>query len=131
MRREERRTVLYDAGCGLCEAAVAFVSRKARPGRFAFAPLDSSEGRRLIADGPPPGETMILFDADGRHERSTAALRIAAHLRRPWSWLRWLRLVPRPLRDAAYDFVARRRINWFGPAPACRPGSRCPHPDRR
>ena len=27
-----------------------------------------------------------------------------------------LRLVPRALRDAAYDFVARRRLRWFGRA---------------
>jgi predicted DCC family thiol-disulfide oxidoreductase YuxK len=29
--------------------------------------------------------------------------------------------VPRPLRDAAYDFVARRRLRWFDP-----PEDACP-----
>jgi predicted DCC family thiol-disulfide oxidoreductase YuxK len=38
-----------------------------------------------------------------------------------------LRAVPRPLRDAVYDWVARRRYGWFGKLDACRvpgPGMR-------
>jgi hypothetical protein len=37
----------------------------------------------------------------------------------PWSWLRVLAALPRPLRDAGYDFVARNRYRWFGKKDAC------------
>jgi predicted DCC family thiol-disulfide oxidoreductase YuxK len=30
-----------------------------------------------------------------------------------------LAALPRPLRDAAYDFVARNRYRWFGKKDAC------------
>lgn len=30
-----------------------------------------------------------------------------------------LRLIPRPLRDAAYRLIARNRYRWFGKAEAC------------
>jgi predicted DCC family thiol-disulfide oxidoreductase YuxK len=29
------------------------------------------------------------------------------------------RLVPRPLRDGLYDFVARHRLQWFGSRASC------------
>ena len=131
MRELRQSTVLYDADCGLCSSAVAFVRGHARADSFRFVPLAAPEAAGRLADGPPPGNTLILFEPDGRHDRSNAALRIAAQLRRPWSWLSALRVVPRALRDRIYDFIAKRRFNGFGPAPACRPGSRCPHPGRR
>ena len=37
----------------------------------------------------------------------------------PWRWLRWLRLLPRGLRDAVYDLIAGRRHRWFGRHEAC------------
>lgn len=124
-------TVLYDADCGLCTRAADFVRERSAIGTFRFVPLASPAADRLLAGGPPPADTLILFDDEGRHDRSGAALRIAAGLRRPWSWLRALRIVPRPLRNRFYDLVARRRLSWFGPAPGCRPDSHCPDPGRR
>jgi len=53
------------------------------------------------------------------HVRSEAALRIAARLGAPWSWLVMLRVLPRAWRDAVYDFVAARRYRWFGTVEAC------------
>ena len=47
-----------------------------------------------------------VLDEAGHHDRSTAILRIAADLSLPWSLLRFLRFVPRSLRDAGYDFLA-------------------------
>ena len=51
--------------------------------------------------------------------RSEAALRIARQLRFPWPILFWLVIVPRPLRDWAYDVVARNRFRWFGRRDVC------------
>ena len=36
-----------------------------------------------------------------------------------WSWVRVLRFVPRRLRHAAYDFIARNRYHWFGRTDHC------------
>jgi predicted DCC family thiol-disulfide oxidoreductase YuxK len=38
----------------------------------------------------------------------------------PWRALGVLLVLPRPLRDAAYDFVARRRYRWYGRRESCR-----------
>jgi predicted DCC family thiol-disulfide oxidoreductase YuxK len=70
-----------------------------------------------IAEGDP---SSIVLIEDGRAlERSTAALHIARHLSGIWK-LGWVLLVvPRFLRDAAYDFIAKRRYRWFGKKDVC------------
>jgi hypothetical protein len=51
--------------------------------------------------------------------RSDAALLLARRL--PWPWPLWSIgwLLPRPLRDALYRFVARHRYRWFGRRESC------------
>jgi predicted DCC family thiol-disulfide oxidoreductase YuxK len=106
--------ILYDADCNLCTGSVRFIQRHTASETFTCFPLNSLEALSLLTEGPPPGDTIILLDASGRHERSTAALRIAARMKRPWAWLRFLRIVPEPWRDRLYDWVARNRIRFFG-----------------
>src|SRR5690606_39250581 len=84
----------------------------------------SKAGRQILAEHGVEGECAdgrsVVLVSDGRvYTRSTAALQIAACLRGPWRLLRLLRIVPRPLRDLVYDWIARRRHAWFGPADAC------------
>lgn len=114
--------VLFDGVCNLCEGVVRFVIERDRAAVFRFAPLQSSEGQRLLAEHGLSSlelSTFVLIEG-GRHwTRSDAGLHLVRHLRAPWSWLALLRWVPRPLRDAVYGFVARNRYRWFGRKEAC------------
>ncbi len=123
MRPEQdrlRRVVLFDGTCPLCHAVVRFLIRRDAEGRFQFAALDSEAGRRILG-AAPRGEvdSVVLLEGNRTYRRSEAALRIVSSLRGPWSALRVLRLVPRPIRDAVYDGVAARRSRWFGTLPTC------------
>jgi len=114
--------VLFDGGCGLCSRTVGFVMARDPGERFRFVPLQSPEGQDLLARHGVPADlgTVVLLEEGRALTRSTAALGIARRLRAPWPLLGLLLLVPRPLRDAMYDVVARRRYRWFGAADACR-----------
>ena len=114
MVTEKPPTVLYDGECNLCNGAVDFIRRRDREGRYRFVPLAAAEAQDLLAGQGTGCDTLHLLDAAGHHDRSSAVLRIAADLRFPWSLLRFLKLVPRSLRDACYNFVARHRRRWFG-----------------
>jgi predicted DCC family thiol-disulfide oxidoreductase YuxK len=119
---DARPVILFDGLCNLCTGAVRFVIERDGKGVFDFASLQSDAARRLLAGagaaaGPP--ESIVLIDDQGVHLRSDAALRIAPRLRAPWPLLAALRVVPRALRDAVYDFVAGRRYGWFGRREAC------------
>lgn len=122
MRSPEPPVILFDSSCVLCDRAVRFVARR-DGGVHRFAALESPAGRRRLADagGGPMPDSMVLLDEQGIWVRSDAVLRVAGRMRRPWSWLVWLRWVPRPLRDVAYRVVAAVRARAFGrrPAAAC------------
>jgi predicted DCC family thiol-disulfide oxidoreductase YuxK len=114
--------LLFDGVCNLCHGAVRFVLDRDRAARFRFAPLQSEAGRALLthfALDPNAIDAVVLIDAAGAHTRSDAALRVARILGAPWSWLGPLAAIPRPLRDAVYDFIARHRYRWFGRKDAC------------
>lgn len=119
----EPTLILFDGVCNLCDATVRFIAANDPRGRFRFAPLQSAAAVRLLArHGRSPGlpGSIITIDADGVHERSTAALRIASGLRAPWCWLGALTAIPARLRDPVYDLVARNRYRWFGRREVCR-----------
>lgn len=120
--------LLHDGDCGFCQRGVRFAYRRDPRGRIAFAPLQSATGRRLLREhGLPESklDSLVLIHAGRAHERSTGALRAARLLRWPWSWLGGVGLlVPRVVRDAVYDAVARRRHRlWHASA--------CPIPPAR
>lgn len=115
--------ILFDGVCGFCTRGVQTLFRLDRRGLLHFAPLQSDLGRHIcLANGldPEQFDTFIYARPDQPIlVRSDAALAIAAMLSFPWSLLRVFRLVPRPLRDAAYDLVARNRFRFFGRRETC------------
>lgn len=114
--------VLYDGTCGLCDGFVQWLLRRDRAGVLRFAPLDGPTAAVVRARHPEIAgvDSVVLVDAAGTHVRSEAALRTVAALGGGWRLVALARVVPRGLRDAAYDVVARTRHRWFGRRVACR-----------
>jgi predicted DCC family thiol-disulfide oxidoreductase YuxK len=84
-----------DASCRFCQRSAAFADRHGAGAR--------------VEDGAP-ADTVVLEEGGRVFTRSDAALRILRRMRWPWSWIGAAGLaVPRPLRDAAYRWVARHR----------------------
>jgi predicted DCC family thiol-disulfide oxidoreductase YuxK len=127
----EPPVVLFDGVCNLCDGFARFLIRHdPPPGRFRLAALQSDAGRGLLrAHGVPADslDTLVLVEGDRVFVRSTAMLRILRRLGPPWSVLGVLLVVPRAIRDPAYDWIARRRYRWFGRRDACA----VPGPDAR
>jgi predicted DCC family thiol-disulfide oxidoreductase YuxK len=114
--------IFFDGVCNLCQGAVRFVILRDRAARFRFAPLQSDGHRAQFAVTGRVGEpmdTVILVEDGRRYERSTAALRIARHLDGVWPLLYVFIVIPRPIRDAIYRWIARHRYRWFGRQDQC------------
>ena len=113
---------LFDGVCNLCTGAVRFILKRDLRGRFTFGSLQSDAGKRLLeAHGLPRDamQTIVLIEAGRCFTKSDAVLRIARSLKGLWPVLAVLRIIPRCLRDAVYDFIARHRYRWFGKQSAC------------
>jgi predicted DCC family thiol-disulfide oxidoreductase YuxK len=122
--------VLFDGVCSLCNGFVDFAIARDPRGRLRFGALQSEAGQRALREAgvdAPPLSTLVVLEGGKAHVRSDAALRALSHLRFPWPLLFAAVVVPRPLRDALYDFVAARRYRWFGRSEACR----LPSPEER
>lgn len=114
--------ILFDGECNLCNGFVQFVIRRDPGARFRFAALRSAAAQRALESagvrGPLPDSVVLV--AGGRvRVRSAAALAILRGLGRLWPLLSVFLVVPRPLRDAVYDGIARNRLRWFGRQESC------------
>lgn len=122
-QKEDAALVLFDGVCNLCNGTVNFIIDRDPEGIFRFAPLQSDIAQEsLDAIEGVDGEdaSIVLLEGDKAYVRSTAALRIARRLSGPWSLLYGAILLPRRLRDAVYDWIARNRYHWFGRREQCR-----------
>ena len=118
--------LLYDGECGLCDSAVQLILRHDTRGLMRFAPLQSEYGRAALARHPVLAavDSVVLLERDSvgaerAYVRSDAALRVAAYLGGLWKLLLPLRVVPKPVRDFAYDLLARNRYRFFGRHESC------------
>jgi predicted DCC family thiol-disulfide oxidoreductase YuxK len=124
--RAGRPLLFFDGQCAMCNGWVQFVAAEERSPDFSFAPLRSDAGRSVLsrhAMDPEFNDSIVLVEGSNGNERvftkSTAVLRILDALGGFWRVVSWLRIIPRPLRDGVYDFVAARRLRWFGQASSC------------
>jgi predicted DCC family thiol-disulfide oxidoreductase YuxK len=95
--------------------------KRDKPGLFRFAPLQSEVGQQLLKrlGVPEKVDSVVLVVGDRVYVRSDAALEIVRRLGFPWSLLAVFRVVPRPIRDVVYDWIARHRYQWFGRSETC------------
>ena len=109
----------YDGQCGLCHRGVKFVLKHDRSGAaFRFAPLQGVTFQsRVPADqrAALPDSMAVQTAAGSLLIRSTALVHILRRLGGGWKILgATLAIVPRPLRDLAYNLVAQTRHRLFG-----------------
>jgi predicted DCC family thiol-disulfide oxidoreductase YuxK len=117
-------TLFYDGGCGLCHTSVRFILAEDRSGTaFRFAPIGGAAWREAFPDErAAPAQTLVIQTARGETlSRSTGALYIARRLGGFWRVFGTLGLlIPRPLRDLAYNALARVRHHMFrAPTAVC------------
>ncbi len=118
----EKPVLLFDGVCNLCNFVVSFTIERDPKGKFAFASLQSDYGQELLAKQNLPQETFdtfILQEGDQIYLKSTGALRVARRLSGLWPLLYGFIIVPAPIRDVVYSFIARNRYKWFGKKDQC------------
>jgi len=114
--------LLFDGVCNLCNSSVQFILKRDKQQAFRFASLQSEEGQKVLEqfeDTPEDLSSVVLVEDGKLYARSTAALRATRWLSGAWPLLYGFIVLPRPLRDAVYDWIARNRYRWFGKKDQC------------
>lgn len=114
--------IIFDGMCNLCARSVQFVLKHEASPYYCFASLQSASGAQTMRKyglDPLDAKTFVVIEQNQLFVRSDAALCIARRLRMPWRLLVVARIVPRSIRNWAYDLIARHRYAWFGRRPQC------------
>lgn len=125
--------LLYDGSCGFCAASVQWVLAHDRVGTLRFAPLQGETARPILGRHPELAEVDSVVWVEGSPEalealktlelvrvRSDAAIAVGLYLGGGWAFIaRLATLVPRQLRDWAYDQIARHRHKLTRNGPEC------------
>ena len=121
--------IFFDGVCNLCNLAVDLVIKNDKERNFRFAPLQGETAKALLPEGVGKfaGKenenvwSMVLYNGDGYHERSQAALHVGKDLNGPISIMSRVGLMmPRFLGDFVYRCIAANRYRIFGKKESCR-----------
>jgi predicted DCC family thiol-disulfide oxidoreductase YuxK len=119
--------VLYDGVCGLCNGLNQFLLKRDQNDHFRFASLQSKFAASLLARydiNAVDLDTVYVIADYGQPSqrllsRSDAILNILGRLGGVWSLLGIGSALPKSLRDALYNVVARNRYRVFGKYDVC------------
>jgi predicted DCC family thiol-disulfide oxidoreductase YuxK len=114
--------VLFDGVCNLCNGSVQFIIKRDRKKIFRFASLQGKAGQEILQRynlSRTDFNSFVLLEDGNVYTRSTAVLRMLKRLGGGWKLLYGFIIIPKFMRDGAYNFIARRRYKWFGKKEEC------------
>ena len=117
------KIIVFDGICNFCNAIVNFTTDRDPQRKFKFSTLQSEGAQRILEElelSKIDSPTMFVIESGCVFTKSTAALRVVRQLDSFWPLLYAFILIPRPIRDTVYDFVARNRYQWMGKSESCR-----------
>ena len=122
MESNKHPIVLFDGVCNFCNSTVNFLLKQDKNVVLKFAAFQSDAGQLLLRQYklPPDNfDSFILIENGKAYKSSTAGLRLYNKLPWYWKWTQIFWIVPRPIRDAVYNIIARNRYRWFGKKDSC------------
>ena len=111
--------VFFDGVCGLCNGFVDFLVQHDHARVLRYAPLQGTTAAQFDRL-PRTLDSVVVVDGDRVLVKSDAALTVLSRLGGVWRLCAAARVIPRVVRDAVYDTIARNRYAWFGRRAACR-----------
>lgn len=118
-----KKIILFDGVCNLCDSAVQFVIKHDKKDVFRFVALQSDLGQEIlnhIGINPKNIDSIILYEPGvAYYYKSAAALQIAKNLGGFFHFGTVFRIVPTGISNQLYDYVAKNRYKWYGKKESC------------
>ena len=120
---ENKKIILFDGVCNLCDSAVQFIIRHDKKDVFRFVAIQSDLGKEIInhigIDTTKTESIILYIPGKAYYYKAEAALKISQDLSAGYKLFSLLKFIPNFISDKVYDYVARNRYKWYGKKDAC------------
>ena len=114
--------IIFDGVCNYCCGFVNFIINRDPQAIFRFVPFQSNTAHGILKEYDYPVDnldTFVLIEEGKLYTKSEAGLRVQKLLGGLHTLLYAFIVVPAPIRDAVYDYIARHRYEWYGKKNEC------------
>ena len=120
---ENKKIILFDGVCNLCEKSVQFIIKRDKNDVFRFVAIQSDLGREIIQKigiDTTKIDSIILYEPNvAYYYKAEAALKIAKNLSGFYSLLAIFNFIPNNIKNSIYDYIAKNRYKWYGKKETC------------
>jgi predicted DCC family thiol-disulfide oxidoreductase YuxK len=120
---KNKKIILFDGVCDLCDAAVQFVIKYDKKDDFRFVALQSDLGQEIIKHigiNTKNIDSIILYEPGiAYYFKSEAVLEIAKILGGIFYLGTLFTLFPNSFNNRIYDYIAKNRYKWYGKKESC------------
>lgn len=109
---QRNKIIQFDGDCILCSYTIIRIIKADKREKFLYQTIINNEQNRTI-------DSVILIDGDKKYYYSEAILKIAKELGGIYYLLLLGKIIPTPLRNKIYFWIARNRYKWFGKRKTC------------
>lgn len=120
---KNKKIILFDGVCNLCNSMVQFVIKKDKKDQFRFVALQSELGQEItiyLHIDTTKIDSIILYEpGTAYYYKANAALKIAQYLGGIIAIISLFRFLPDSLKNNVYDYIAKNRYKWYGKKESC------------
>ena len=114
----DKKIILFDGVCNLCNSSVIQVINRDKKNIFLFTALQSETGQKItesLGIDTTKIDSIILYEPNKAfYIKSAAALRIMKEFSGLWKLMQIFTILPNAFNNIFYDFIARNRYKWYG-----------------
>ena len=119
----DKKIILFDGVCNLCNSSVIQVINRDKKNIFLFTALQSETGQKITENlgiDTTKVDSIILYEPNKAfYIKSAAALRIMKEFSGLWKLMQVFTILPNAFNNIFYDFIARNRYKWYGKKDSC------------
>ncbi len=114
--------ILFDGICNFCNRTINIILKYDQDAYFQFAASQSNAGINILQQfklDQKASASVILIDNEKVYTKTDAVIQIAKHLSGWPSLFRFIKFIPKSIRNFGYDLIAKNRYTLFGKKASC------------
>ncbi|WP_396154947.1 thiol-disulfide oxidoreductase DCC family protein [Flavobacterium macrobrachii] len=118
----DKKIVLFDGVCNLCETSVQFIIQHDKNDVFLFAAIQSEIGQKIINHLGLENrgiDSIILYEPNQAYYYKAEAAKLILKELNTWKSLLYPLIPTGMIGNFFYDYVAKNRYKWYGKKESC------------